>query len=110
MSTNTFLFYSASKKFSEGFKRNQSLIACSTSNNKQQCTGYDIIESKSIIVVDMEITKTPKPNLSLSSVSGLTLETNMETSMSMQCSETWMKIQESLLLEKKKRRKELSFM
>ena len=60
---------------------------------------------KSIDVVDMEITKTPKPNLSLSSASGLTLETKMEKSLSMQCSETWTKIQESLWLEEKENKK-----
>ena len=107
--TNQFIFQSASKNYSEGIKRNQSLIVCSTSNNKRQCTGNDIIESKRIDVDNMEITKTPKPNLSLSSVSGLTPETKTETSLSMQCSETWMKIQECLRLEEKENKKRIEF-
>ena len=85
------------------------MIAYATSNNKQQCTDNDIIESKCIDVDDMQITKTPKPNLSLSSVSGLTPETETETSLSMQCSETWIKMQESLQLEEKENKKRIEF-
>ena len=68
-----------------------SLIAATTSSNKQQCTGNVNIVSNNNFVIDMEITKTPKPNLSISSVSGLTPETETETSLSMQCSENWKK-------------------
>ena len=61
-----------------------SLIAATTSSNKRQCTGNVNIASNNNFVIDMEITKNPKPNLSISSVSGLTPETEPETSLSMQ--------------------------
>ena len=84
-----------------------SLIAATTSSNKQQCTGNVNIVSNNNFVIDMEITKTPKPNLSISSVSGLTPETEPETSLSMQCSKNWKKIQETLRLEEKENKKRI---
>ena len=57
----------------------------------------------------MEIIKSSKPYLSLSSVSGLTPDTKTETSLRIQCSENWMKMQESLWLGKKENKKRIEF-